>query len=386
MHIAKHYVELDKPIREIPADKLRNLLGGLKNSELLRTIILNEKQFLTVDYDRSLRSFWYTSVKPVLDKLGLLSKTDMSEEGLTRWDSELSRYMSELVKLGVLSYQDLRIIDTSRLKDNPSIKYHTPNVDTYGYEISIPAYPNIILGTEKDTIWNIIHGMSNLFGCSCISGKGQNSLGAMEVLIRGILEVKPEIDRIYILTLTDYDPAGYYIADTFYNQAKVIVKNLGYDIDIYAERLGIFPGQLTEEEIEQNKYTPKPANRDKWFTATGGINGEPYGLELDALPPDRIREIFVSSSLKKYIDTDVYREFVKKSYIKKVVLEYLEDKVDSLTNAVIERELVNVKLVDFNIFDLAIDGYSYLPVKKLCLTDRDDQIKSLLEHLWRVGS
>ena len=283
---------MDQLIRDIPADELRYLLGGLKKSELLRTIILNEKEFISVDYDRSLRSFWYTSVKPILEKLGLLSKTDMTEEGLTRWDSELSRYMSELVKLGVLSYQDLRIIDTSRLKEAPSIRYYTPNVDTYGYEISIPAYPNIILGTEKDTIWNIIYGMSNLFGCSCISGKGQNSLGAMEVLIRGILEVKPDIDRIYILTLTDYDPAGYYIADTFYNQAKVIVRNLGFDIDIYAERLGIFPHQLTEEEIEQNKYTPKPANRDKWFNATGGINGEPYGLELDALTPDRIREIF----------------------------------------------------------------------------------------------
>lgn len=91
-------------------------------------------------------------------------------------------------------------------------------------------------------------------------------------------------------------------------------------------------------------------------------------------------------SLKKYIDTDVYREFIKKSYIKKVVLEYLEDKVNNLTNAVIERELRNVRLIDFNIFDLAIDGYSYLPIEQLCLTNRDNQIKSLLEHLWGVGS
>lgn len=369
------YIKLDRPIKEIPADELKQLLKNTKDSELMRTIILNEKEFINVNYNRSLRGFWYSTVKPTLDKLGLLTEYDSTEESLKKWDAELSRYVAELVKSGQLTYRDLRIEDVSR-------KRSIPFGDYYGHKA---PYPNLIIATEKDTIYDIISDIANFFGCSCISGKGQNSLGAMESLLRSI-KLSEEvyygtyIKPIYILTMTDYDPAGYYIADTFKNQIEDLKSSLKIESEIYIERIGIIPQQLTPEEVEQNKYTPKLVNREKWFKATGGINGEPKGLELDALSPDRIRSIFVTS-IKKYVEENTYKEFLREEWLRNYVMEIIRPKVDDIVDDVVDdvvnAELESVEIVDFDLFSYAKKGYSTLPVADLCNTTRKEQIKEL---------
>lgn len=301
------YTRLNKYIKDISAKELREIFPPeTQNSHLMRSIIMNEAEFSPVDYDRTLRALWYSVVKPTLDKLGLLTEKDSTEESLTKWDSELSRYAADLVRKGLLTYQDLHIVDQSRQRSNPADRYSIVDMETFGYQVGVRAYPNIIIGTEKDTVYNILRDLAALFGCSCISGKGQNSLGAMEDLLRGMGR---DHKYILILTLTDYDPSGYYIADTFRNQVEDLKAALDITAMVNIERVGITPDQLTPEEVEQNKYTPKPANLDKWFAATGGINGEPKGLELDALPPDRIREIFVTS-IRKYIDPAMYEKII----------------------------------------------------------------------------
>lgn len=370
--MSKKYKKLQKHVMDYTADELRGVLGGLKTSELLRSIILNEKEFIKIDYNRSLRRFWYATVKPSLDKLGLLTENDQTEEGLTKWDSELSRYTGELVKMGVLNYTDLRIVDESRRRETPESRYITTRAQTYGYKTNIAPYPNIIISTEKDTVYSIIEDIAQFFGCSCISGKGQNSLAAMEDLLRGMGGLDGSQD-IYILTMTDYDPSGYYIADTFKHQAEDIKNNLNITGKIILKRVGIYPDQLTTQEIEQNKYTPKAANRDKWFMQTGGINGEPKGLELDAFPPHRIREIFVTT-LKNYIDPDLYYAFVREAYIKRVILTALQPAIDNITDAITASEQGEVRIKYFDPFVLAMDGHSSLPIDELCYTDRDAHI------------
>ncbi len=375
----KYYFEIDSPIKDMPASELQNLLKGQKKSKIMRTIIMNEKKFLSVNYDRSLRGFWYLTVKPVLEKLGLLTETDQTEKKLEKWDQELSRYMGELVKNGTMTYKDLRIVDQSRKRGNPKPIYHTVNSEIYGYKVGLGAYPHIIISTEKDTVYSIIEGVASFFGCSCISGKGQNALSAMEDLLRGMGNVQVDI---YILTLTDYDPSGYYIADTFRSQAVVLKEAMGIQSDVYIERIGIFPSQLTQEEIENNKYTPKPVNLDKWFGITGGINGESKGLELDALPPDRIRDIFVTS-LKKYIDPKVYEATIKESYIKMKVLEVIKSKVETILSEVKNSEIDNITNSQLDIFSLAKEGHVFLPIEDLCNDDRDSLITEKTKSYFR---
>lgn len=376
--MAKKYIKLDRPIKEILADELKELLSAAQISVLMRTIILNERDFLSVNYNRSLRGFWYSTVKPTLDKLGLLTEEDQEEEKLSKWDSELSRYMAELVRLGALSYKDLNIVDNSRQREAPSEGHRTTSIESYGYKTQIAPYSNIIICTEKDTAYSIIKDLSSFFGCSCISGKGQNSLGAMEDLLRQIKARTGDDEPIYILTMTDYDPAGYYIADTFKTQVEDLRLILELKSNVYINRIGITPDQLTTEEVEANKYSPKKANIEKWLQLTGGINGEAKGLELDAFSPDRIRQLFIES-IKPYIDPNLYANFIKESYLQKLILESMQVKIDEISK-VIRQEFTNdIELRKYELWDLAQQGFSSLPVEDLCSTNalEDIRIKAL---------
>lgn len=153
--MGKKHKALNGPVKAYTAAELIPLMRGLKKSEILRTIILNEKEYLAIDYDRSLRGFWYSTVKPTLDKLGLLTETDATEAGLTRWDAELSRYVANLVRAGDVTYEALRIVDTSRQRQTPAINYDCPGLDTYGYPVTTALYSHVIISTEKDTVYSI---------------------------------------------------------------------------------------------------------------------------------------------------------------------------------------------------------------------------------------
>lgn len=373
----KKYIEIDKSIKELSDDELFKIFGCLKKSVLMRSIIMNEKKFLSINYDRSLRGFWYSTVKPILSRLGLLTASDSTEEGLTKWDKELSSYMAELVRNGDCSYASLKIVDNSRRRFTPCTYISSPG-DAFSYETTAPKYPHIIISTEKDTVYAIIEKIASFFGLSCLSGKGQNSLACMEDLLRQA-RIKKDIT---ILTLTDYDPAGYIIADTFYNQVNDLKASMGLEnIKVNIERIGIFPYQLSEEELEQNKYIPKPDNLDKWFNITGGINGKKMGLELDALPPERIRSIFVNA-LKKYIDVNDYEEFLKESYLRYIILTLIENKIADLSGKIINIMKDKVEISDLNsLFDFAERGNSILPISIIC--DMDFKYKE--EILRQVG-
>lgn len=372
--MGKKYINIDQPIKDIPAEQLKKMLFGLQTSVLMRTIILNERDHITINYERSLRGFWYSTVKPTLDKLGLLTEKDQEEDSLKKWDAELSRYMAELVRLGELSYKELNIIDNSRQREAPSEKHITPSVESYGYQIQIAPYSNIIICTEKDTAYNIIKDLASFFGCSCISGKGQNSLGAMEDLLRQIMQRTGTNTPIYILTMTDYDPAGYYIAETFKTQVNDLKEVLNLKGEVFIKRIGITPNQLSLEEINANMYTPKKANINKWLEMTGGINGMAKGLELDAFTPDRIREIF-TESIKPFINPNLYAKFIKEAYLKKLILEAMQLKIEQISNEITQEFLTDINSVDFSLWNLAKNGYSSLPVSELCYTNFENEIK-----------
>lgn len=166
-------VELRASLKDLPIEEIRQKLGNLKKSELMRSIILNEKQYCNCIYERSQRNFWYSVVKPTLDKLGKLTANDDTEEGLTGLDKTLSKYLTELVKEGSLTYKDIMICDESRSHSVPEQYVFSP-------------YRNIIVACEKDTIFQFVKDISTLLGCSCISSKGICGFGAMETLLRKI--------------------------------------------------------------------------------------------------------------------------------------------------------------------------------------------------------
>jgi hypothetical protein len=352
-------VNLDKHVTQIPKDELREKLGKLKNSELIRSLIINERDFGQCNYDRTLRSFWYSTIKPTLDKLGKLKSEDVNEDKLTKWDATLSRYMSEFANNGIVAYQDLHIVDESRSR----------KVKSY---YSFSPCRNIAICVEKDTTYNLICDISDLLGCSCYSAKGLNSVGAMEDFIRKIRDNSHEtVKDIHLLILSDYDPAGMTIANALKTHAENMVRLLKMDgCKVHAERIGITPEQLTPEELENNWYSPK-GDMKKWVEETGGINGLPKGLELDALSQERMREIF-ATSLKNYIDTADYVEECKRVYLNNKVYDAIRPYVDKIVDELVEYKKDDVGIKDFDILDYAKQGYNYLPSSEVCYIDNDN--------------
>ncbi len=91
------------------------------------------------------------------------------------------------------------------------------------------------------------------------------------------------------------------------------------------------------------------------------------GLELDALPPDRIRSIFINV-LKKYIDVNDYADFLKESHLKYVLLKLIENKIYDLSQEIISSMKDSVQIDDLDIlFEYAERGcLKYLPVETIC--------------------
>lgn len=372
-------------VRELKANK----------SFLMRSIVMNERTHIKETFDnesRTLRKMWYRVVKPTLDKLEQLNQAVQTEEDLQAWGKTLSKCVAQLLRAGYTTYRDLNIVDRSRDKSTP---YAYNSVKGGQYQVTVAPYPNTIIATEKDTIYPLIADIADLLGTSCISCQGQNALGAMEGLIESIMHDGP-FDSITILTLTDYDAAGYYIADALKMQAQDILKALGHEgVEVVYERIGLTPDQLDDDIVQANKYTPKPANIEKWMAKTNGINGEPKGLELDALTTDQARQLFIDR-VEKYIDESRYTPFAQESYIRMKALEAIEDSIEAMLEKVVWRftkqqqppkdmdsedlrsfgpkaDIVQVK-DNVSVIEYARNGDTRIPVDDMCDDSQDDKI------------
>src|SRR2546430_12820258 len=59
----------------------------------------------------------------------------------------------------------------------------------------------------------------------------------------------------------------------------------------------IHRARLAAEQVALGRYAlPKGSKTTHWLRAPGGIDGEPYGLEADAFPPEVIRAAFVAAA------------------------------------------------------------------------------------------
>ena len=331
----KYFKEIDRYIFTLSNVDLHAALDAIdQKSYLLRTIIMNEKQHFTQSKfyrekpngTRSLRSFWYKVIKPVLSRLGKINQADKTEEALTRWDAELSRQMSMLVRNGFMNYSDIGIKDTSRMR----------NLTELGNA------SNILIAVEKDTVFDTIKDLAGYFGCQAFSMGGKPAFSATEEIFKKLIG-RAGIENIYIYSLTDYDPTGYQISEIIGNQIQQLINNTHRHFrkpTLTSKRIGITPDQLTAQEVEFNAYTPKATGREKWFKRTGGINGKPDGLELDALTATRIKEIFIKA-LEDVIQPEKYLEDITKrvahdfieSQLEEIVLSQFEELQDRIFDA-----------------------------------------------------
>ena len=364
------FIHLPKYPDDMTGEELRTAFVGAKDAEIVRGLILAEVEAIrggAKREHRTMRNLWYTLVKPALSRAGVLNNKTRGGKPVA-WAGKLSVYLSELVGMGLTSYEGLGIIDGSRQRQQAAC-ITNPITDV---EVVGPHFPWVILFTEKDTIWGEVESLASLYGVSAISGGGQPSNACTENMIRGI--VRSEVYRrerpgtLVLLTLTDYDPAGYSIADAQYNQivdaANAIGDEVGELREIENIRLGLEPEQLTPEERTKNAYEPKDKLLEKWFEKTGGVDGQPLGLELDALPISRMRGMF-AEGIERWIDLDKRRDDLHNAFVDLIACELLLPAFEAqrqrlctgIKNSELWQDIASAPLPDWIFRQAATDGW-----------------------------
>lgn len=301
--------------------ELRDALGGLMDSQVMRSLLMVEVEAIRNGAEREIRTMrrlWYSLVKPALSRAGILDNVTRGGNPVP-WDGLLSRYLAELVREGETSYEELLIVDGSR--------HRQPAVDVTRHPVKSVQlvgahYPWLILFTEKDTIWGEVADVASLYGVSAISGGGQPSFACTSNMVEAIIghESYPmDGQPLALLSLTDYDPSGYIIANAQFVQLQEMAAQY---CEVYHERLGLIPEHLTPEERQENAYIPSRKGFAKWYRETGGVDGEPLGLELDALPLSRLRGMF-ARGIEEYVNLDKRRADLRGALLDLLACELL---------------------------------------------------------------
>ena len=295
------YRVLPTNLFSLPDQEVKRQLSGLQYTEVIRSLILYEVNAIRageVREVRTLRGLWYKLIKPILSRSGRLNELGKNNKPVD-WNRYLSDYLTELVDAGITSYEELSIIDGSRER-RPAAQVDAQLVDV---TMIGGHYPWIILFTEKDTIWPIVENIASLYGVSAISGKGKPSNACSENITRAIINSEAfkaaQPEALILLSLTDYDPSGYIISSAQLDQITTAARNYGGELgklrQVIHKRIGITPDQLTPAELAANSYEPKEAGLTEWLKETGGINGQPLGLELDSLETSQLRAMYASA-------------------------------------------------------------------------------------------
>lgn len=218
--------------------------------------------------DGIIRTFWYTHIKPVFARTDSLnSQVDQSEL--------LSEVLVELVRdRGLMRYKDFGFFD-----QNAGNRRLGKNL-------------NLVLVGEKHGKFTVLEKIAQELDCTFLTLGGQPSLLSMEYLVdeykaRGF-DLRHNLRLIFVV---DYDPAGKIIRDSVVRDLNFYgMKNLT-PIDI------ITPAIFTKEELELVKF-PLPPNQktlnEKWLKKTGGVNGQPYGVESDSLPFPKLKQLILA--------------------------------------------------------------------------------------------
>jgi len=267
-------VECEKEIRSMPAEELRRVFrfassAGVNLTKLIRSLIW---QAFTRIRDRqrepigsNIRGFWYTDVKPVLSRLGLQTQGEAYTEKM--YDALLEM----VTERRLFNYADMGFID-----------------ETAGVKLVGKTNVQVIVFVEKDGLFPIVEAFAKKYDCVGVSTGGYPSILSSEYLVRGMSRYTHVRYHFDLFSIVDYDPNGAIIEKEFSRQLSL------FDMKDQTVWPLINPDYLTAEQIALCRYSLAPGKKtDSWLAETGGVNGEPYGIEANAFTPNQIEGIFL---------------------------------------------------------------------------------------------
>jgi hypothetical protein len=276
---AEGIADYAQDLRQLSAQELRTLFAFASSGKINATRVIKNliwQAYTAIRDGRrppiagNLRSFWYTDVKPVLARLGV------PVEGRRATELVYDAFVELVTRHHLFHYHDLGFLDE-------------------GAQTRAVGQTNgtVILFAEKDGRFALVREIAQAYDATALALGGYPSSLATEYLVHALQQagVLAERPALQLFSVVDYDPSGYWIAREFTAQLHA------FGVREVTLHPLILPQRLTTEQVALGRYTlPKGSKTTNWVRETGGIDGEPYGLEADAFAPDVIRAAFVAAA------------------------------------------------------------------------------------------
>ena len=252
----------------------------------------------------NVRHFWYTHVKFLIEDILRLGETASVKGALnTAWQ--------DLVVSGQVTYEGMNIVSA---KENVRRSFTRDS-----------PFSNLIIAVEKENLFDRFEWIPELFNSTLITAGGQPSRAVSRSFIKELLDNGVDLDQqFYMATISDLDPAGYYIQEAFRKQLEKAIEHYGGRGKVEIRRLFVTINQVSPtmlqhkamkcEDIGAKSVTAQKAENTKWeyfceqtitkMNPEGGFykdegNGKYRAkMELDAFPEQAIENRIVEELLK----------------------------------------------------------------------------------------
>ena len=276
---AEGIADYAQDLRQLSAADLRGLFAFASSGKINATRVIKNliwQAYTAIRDGRrppiagNLRSFWYTDIKPVLSRLGV------PVEGRRATELVYDAFVELVTRHHLFHYRDLGFLDE-------------------GAQTRAVGQTNgtCLLFAEKDGRFALVRDIAQAYDATALALGGFPSSLATESLLHALRQAGVLVERaaLRLFSVVDYDPSGYWIAREFAAQLHA------FGVPEVTLHPLIRPQRLTTEQVALGQYTlPKGSKTTNWVRETGGIDGEPYGLEADAFAPELIWEAFVAEA------------------------------------------------------------------------------------------
>lgn len=244
----------------------------------VRAALWIAKKYHLIPQDSPLRQVWYSFVKLTLQKIN----EARLEKGLKEIKGKENTYydaLADIIGESNYWYSDFNILNDPAGFQHP---------DIYSYAI---LFPNVMIALEKESYFGAFKNFCDLLGLSLYAGGGQPSKSASETVAKKIHELFPD-ERLNIYTISDYDPAGFVIANTFKEHMNLYLDRYGQDVR--SSRVAPYPEHYTPDELARSLYKVSKPSMSIWTDGDGmarttreaaGID-ESEGMEVESLPAE----------------------------------------------------------------------------------------------------
>lgn len=213
------------------AEKKGDIPLKFNMSLLCRSIIFEEYTKIGKNRKRgNVRHLFYTNIIYLLTQ-------ELKVTNISSLNTILGRAWKELIESGLVTYEGLNI-SSAKDKFSQSFARHSP-------------FSNYIICVEKESLLKDLSWTAEIFRTTIIAAGGQPSTATIRAFVRSLALEKADLNKpFYLLVITDLDPAGWYIQETFANQIEKSIKyyNNGKG-EVIVLRLFLTLNQITDNII-----------------------------------------------------------------------------------------------------------------------------------------